>query len=56
MLRDLVVQSASIINFTSGQTVANAFVSPIGPFGSLLVYNDTAPAHGIIDVFGWFSR
>lgn len=53
---DLAILSSSIINFSAGQTVANAFVSPIGPGGSLLVYNDAAPAHAIVDVFGWFVR
>jgi hypothetical protein len=49
---DLVVRSGSIINFSAGQTVANVFVSPNGPGGSLLVYNDDAsPVHRIIDVF-----
>ena len=46
----------SIINFDAGQTVANAFVTPMGPFDSVVVYNAVAPAHAIIDVFGWIGQ
>ena len=36
--------------------LANAFVTPMGPFDSVVVYNAVAPAHAIIDVFGWIGQ
>jgi hypothetical protein len=46
--------NASSVNFTAGQTVANAVVSQIGTAGQICVY---APVQTdlIVDVTGWFS-
>jgi peptidoglycan hydrolase-like amidase len=48
----------SSINFTTGQTVANAVIAPVNlsadPSGSVCVAS-TQPSHVVIDVNGWFS-
>jgi hypothetical protein len=53
---DLSVRNSSIVNFAADQTVANAFVSSIGPDGSLLIYNDASPVYAIVDVFGGIGQ
>lgn len=50
--------ATSSINFTTGQTVANAVIAPVDltadPSGSVCIAS-TQPAHVVIDVNGWFS-
>lgn len=47
---------ASNVNFTVGQTVANAVISPVGADGRIRVYNGgSKPASVIVDVVGYYS-
>jgi hypothetical protein len=45
---------ASNLNFTAGQTVANAVLTRLGSDGAISIYNDTGAVHVVIDVVGWF--
>lgn len=45
---------SSVLNFTEGRTVANAFTSSIGADNSIVVYNNDSPTHVLVDGFGWF--
>lgn len=46
----------SNVNFTTGQTIANAAVSPVGSDGYVRVYNlSGAPVDVILDVDGYYS-
>jgi hypothetical protein len=46
----------SNVNFTTGQTIANAAVSPVGSDGYVRVYNNSgAPTDVILDVDGYYS-
>ncbi|MFE4975206.1 hypothetical protein ACFRAR_24265 [Kitasatospora sp. NPDC056651] len=48
--------TASNVNFTAGQTVANAVVVPVGADGRIQVYNGAwAPADVIVDVVGYYG-
>ena len=46
--------NASSVNFTTGQTVANAVVSQIGTAGQICVYTPVQ-TDLVVDVTGWFS-
>jgi hypothetical protein len=49
------VPSASSLNFRSGQTVANAAVTPIGPDGTIVLHNGSgAPVDLIVDLSGFY--
>jgi hypothetical protein len=49
------VPSASSLNFRSGQTVANAAVTPIGPDGTIVLHNGSgAPIDLIVDLSGFY--
>lgn len=46
----------SNVNFTTGQTIANSAVSPVGSDGYVRVYNNSgAPIDAILDVDGYYS-
>ncbi|MEV4560675.1 right-handed parallel beta-helix repeat-containing protein [Kitasatospora sp. NPDC049285] len=48
--------TASNVNFTAGQTVANAVIVPVGPDGHIKVYNGAwAGADVIVDVVGYYG-
>ncbi|MDH6132701.1 PKD repeat protein [Kitasatospora sp. MAA4] len=45
----------SNVNFTAGQTVANQVIVPIGPDGTVKLYNFAGDAHAVVDLFGYYS-
>lgn len=48
--------TASNLNFTAGQTIANSVIVPIGPDGKISVRNGAgAGAHVVVDVVGYYS-
>ncbi|MFJ3927678.1 PKD domain-containing protein [Streptomyces sp. NPDC090022] len=48
--------TASNLNFTRGQTIANSVIVPIGPDGRISVRNGAgAGAHVVVDVVGYYS-
>ncbi|MEU7554847.1 hypothetical protein AB0B01_21310 [Streptomyces sp. NPDC044571] len=48
--------STSSVNFTAGQTVANAVIVPVGPDGRINVRNGAwSPTDVIVDVTGYYS-
>ncbi|WP_405364825.1 hypothetical protein [Kitasatospora sp. NBC_00039] len=48
--------STSSVNFTAGQTVANAVIVPVGPDGRINVRNNAGdPTDVIVDVTGYYS-
>ncbi len=47
---------ASSVNFTAGQTVANAVIAPVGPDGSINIRNSAwAGTDVVVDVVGYYS-
>jgi hypothetical protein len=46
---------ASTMNFTAGQTVANAAFAKVGANGKVAIYNNQGKTHVIVDVAGWFG-
>lgn len=47
--------TASSLNFTSGQTVANMAIVPIGANGQISLYNFAGQTEVLVDVLGWFA-
>ena len=47
--------TASNLNFTAGQTVANMVIVPIGANGQISLYNDAGQTNVLVDVLGWFA-
>ncbi|MER5635845.1 PKD domain-containing protein [Kitasatospora sp. NPDC002227] len=47
--------TVSSLNFTTGQTVANAVVVPVGPDGTVSLYNFSGDVHLIADVQGYYG-
>jgi hypothetical protein len=48
--------NASSLNFAAGQTVANAAITPVGPDGSIVLYNGgNTPVDLIVDLNGTFA-
>jgi hypothetical protein len=45
---------ASNLNFTAGQTVANAVLTRVGADGTISIFNNSGAVHVVIDVVGWF--
>ncbi len=45
----------SSINFTTGQTLANLVIAPVGADGRISIYNLQGSTHTIVDVLGWFG-
>ncbi|MFE6907041.1 hypothetical protein [Streptomyces erythrochromogenes] len=49
--------TASNLNFTAGQTVANSVIVPVGPDGRLSVFNGAwAGTDVVVDVVGYYSK
>ncbi len=46
--------TASNLNMTSGQTVANMVIVPVGTGGQISLFNFAGSTHVIADVLGWF--
>ncbi len=46
---------ASSINFSPGQTIANAVVVKVGTDGAIDIYNFQGSTHVVLDVQGWFG-
>ena len=46
---------ASNLNFTSGQTVANMVVLPLGASGQVSIFNGLGSTNVVVDVVGWFG-
>jgi hypothetical protein len=47
--------NSSVINFVAGQTIANLVTVPIGPDGTIQIYNATGSTHFIVDTSGYFE-
>lgn len=47
--------TASSINFTAGQTVANLVTVPVGAAGAVRIATNTGAVHVVIDVVGWYD-
>ncbi|AUG79490.1 hypothetical protein CFP65_4768 [Kitasatospora sp. MMS16-BH015] len=47
--------TVSSLNFTTGQTVANAAVVPVGPDGTITLYNHTGKVHLVADIQGYYA-
>lgn len=47
--------TASTINYTPGQTIANAVVVGMAPDGTINLTIGAGTAHAIVDVMGWFG-
>jgi hypothetical protein len=47
--------STSNLNFTTGQTVANLVIVPVGADGNVRIYNKAGSVHVIVDVAGWYT-
>ncbi len=44
----------SSLNYTTGQTVANAVISPVSATGTVCIYSQQ-PTDVIVDINGWFA-
>ena len=45
---------ASNLNFSAGQTVANAVITKVGADGTISIFNNSGAVHVVVDVVGWF--
>ncbi len=45
---------ASNLNFSAGQTVANAVITKVGANGSISIFDNSGATHVVVDVLGWF--
>ena len=46
---------SSVLNLTAGATVANTVLVPVGPAGTISVYNQQGSLNVVIDVEGWIA-
>ena len=46
---------SSSVNYSTGQTVANAVITPVSATGSVCFYSQN-PTDLVVDVNGWFSN
>ena len=46
--------NAANLTFTTGQTISNLAIVPLGTNGTISLYNLTGTTHLIVDVLGWF--
>lgn len=46
---------ASNVNFTVGQTIANAVPVGVGENGQVSIYNSSGDTHVVVDVTGWYA-
>ncbi len=47
--------TASNLNFTAGQTIANMVIVPVGAAGQISLYNYAGQTQVLVDVLGWFA-
>ena len=48
--------TASNVNFTAGQTIANSVITPVGSDGKIRIFNGSAkPTAVVVDVVGYYS-
>ncbi|CAN5596831.1 hypothetical protein BH10ACT2_BH10ACT2_00550 [soil metagenome] len=47
--------TASNLNFSTGQTVANMVIVPVGSDGKISLYNNAGQTDLLVDVLGWFD-
>lgn len=47
---------ASNLNFVAGDTRPNMVIVPVGPGGSVQIYNSRGLSHVVVDVAGWFGE
>jgi len=47
--------TASNLNFSAGQTIANMVIVPVGSNGQISLYNEAGQTHVLVDVLGWFA-
>jgi hypothetical protein len=45
----------SSLNFLAGETRANRAIVPVGPDGTITIYNRAGTSHVVIDVNGWYT-
>jgi hypothetical protein len=48
--------TASNLNFSAGQTIANMVIVPIGADGRITIFNSQGNSDILVDVLGWFPR
>lgn len=53
---NVVPPPTSTVNFVAGLTVANRTIVPVGPDGSVYVYNSRGNTQVIVDVAGWYTN
>ena len=46
--------TASNLNFTAGQTIANMVIAKVGNDGQIAIYNNAGSTQVLVDVVGWF--
>jgi hypothetical protein len=47
--------AVSTLNFTPGQTVSNLVITPVGPDGTIKLYNSTGKTQVLVDLVGSFT-
>jgi hypothetical protein len=47
--------STSSLNFLAGETRANRAIVPVGPDGTITIYNRAGTSHVVVDVNGWYT-
>jgi hypothetical protein len=47
--------STSSLNFLAGETRANRAIMPVGPDGTVSIYNHAGSSHVVVDVNGWYT-
>jgi hypothetical protein len=47
--------STSSLNFLAGETRANRVLVPVGPDGTITIYNRAGTSHVVVDVNGWYT-
>jgi N-acetylmuramoyl-L-alanine amidase len=47
--------STSSLNFLAGETRANRAIVPVGPDGTVTIYNRAGSSHVVVDVNGWYT-
>jgi N-acetylmuramoyl-L-alanine amidase len=47
--------STSSLNFLAGETRANRAIVPVGPDGTVTIYNRAGTSHVVVDVNGWYT-
>jgi len=47
--------STSSLNFLAGETRANRVLVPVGPDGTISIYNHAGSSHVVVDINGWYT-